>query len=113
MGTPVKLAQALARYWLRTVTRKSAMASLALNGVEPSAHIGVQVPGDIRGFRMTGCEGGMAVFYDSVTRAVFINFRGALSYLTKPFTTKAAAILASEAKCRELGWRASSPCGAE
>lgn len=55
---------------------------------------------------MRDYEDGMSVFYDCVTKAVFIDFRGALHYLIGPFATKASAISAGEAKCRELGWQA-------
>lgn len=49
-------------------------------------------------------EDGMAVFYDCVTKAVFINFRGEVHYLMGPYVNKAQARLAGENRCRELGW---------
>jgi len=55
---------------------------------------------------MSEYEDGMVVFYDCVTKAVFIDFRGGFHYLIGPYTTKAAAIAAGEAKCRDLGWQA-------
>lgn len=49
-------------------------------------------------------ENGMSVFFDCVTKAVFIEFRGELHYLLGPFLSRSVGIAAGEAKCRELGW---------
>lgn len=49
-------------------------------------------------------EDGMAVFYDTVTKGVFVDFRGQFIYLSGPYLTRSSGLAAGEEKCRELGW---------
>ncbi len=50
-------------------------------------------------------EDGMAIDFDTVSKCVFIDFRGQFHYLIGPYTSRREAIAAGEEKCRELGWR--------
>jgi hypothetical protein len=50
-------------------------------------------------------EPGMAIVFDSVTKAVIVSFRGVTVYLPGPYADPRAAVPTAEAHCRRLGWR--------
>ncbi|MGO6819284.1 hypothetical protein [Rhizobium leguminosarum] len=50
-------------------------------------------------------EPGMAIVFDSVTKAVIVSFRGVTVYLPGPYADRKAAVPTAEAHCRRLGWR--------
>ncbi|WP_165505237.1 hypothetical protein [Rhizobium leguminosarum] len=50
-------------------------------------------------------EPDMTIFFDSVTMAVIVSFRGVTVYLPGPYADRKAAVLTGEAHCYRLGWR--------
>jgi hypothetical protein len=49
-------------------------------------------------------EADMAVFFDAMSKATTVSFRGTLIYLVGPYLDRKAALAAGEERCRELGW---------
>ncbi len=51
-------------------------------------------------------EEGMTVFYDPVTKAVVVAFRGKTTILKGPFPDSRSGLAAGERLCKEYGWQA-------
>lgn len=49
-------------------------------------------------------EAGMTIFYDVVSKAVIVEFRGKFVTLQGPFADTAEGVHAGEEFCRKLGW---------
>ncbi len=47
---------------------------------------------------------GITVFYDTISKSLFMSYGDEFEYLSGPFETQAKAFSAGDERCQKLGW---------